>query len=73
MGLARQIRRLRKKLERRTARKRRRKVLFETLEPRILLSADLKLAMTDTVNDLTLRLEDGSGTDTLKLIDNTDQ
>jgi len=44
MSLMRKIRRLRKKNEEVTAaKKRRRKMLFEPLEPRVLLSADLRL------------------------------
>jgi hypothetical protein len=41
MSLSRAIRRLRKKEEVQSVRKRRSKLLFEPLEPRILLSADM--------------------------------
>jgi len=59
MGLARQIRRLRKAKEVPPARKRR-KALLEPLEPRVLLDADLSFTMTGGANDLTLKLsQDG--------------
>ena len=45
MGLARQIKRLKKKLDWVSSRKRQRKAVLETLEPRILLSADLSFTM----------------------------
>ena len=71
MGLARKLRRLRRKTEEVAIRKRR-KALLEPLEPRMLLSADLKFTMTGDANDLTLRLRDVSGTDTLELVNNDD-
>jgi pimeloyl-ACP methyl ester carboxylesterase len=56
------------------AAKRRRKVRFEALEPRILLSADLSYtAAAGTAADLTLRLQNVENIDTLQLIDNSDQ
>jgi Ca2+-binding RTX toxin-like protein len=72
MGLARQIRRLRKMKEVPAARKRR-KALIEPLEPRLLLSADLKFAMSGDVDDVTLRMKDVGGTDTIQVVDNADQ
>jgi Ca2+-binding RTX toxin-like protein len=58
MSLSRNIRRLQKKNEEAAPKNKRRKVLFEPLEPRVLLSADLKIAMGEGPNDLTLRLDD---------------
>jgi Ca2+-binding RTX toxin-like protein len=59
----------------RAAAKKRRKVLFEPLEPRILLSSDpfSYTAAANTAVDLTLRLQEVSGIDTLQLINNSDQ
>jgi len=71
MGLARQIKRLREMREVSSAKKRR-KALLEPLEPRILLDADLSFGMTEDANDLTLRLDEISGVDTLQLINNLD-
>ncbi|NVM57337.1 MAG: LEPR-XLL domain-containing protein, partial [Desulfobacterales bacterium] len=72
MGLARRMMRLGKRKETAVAKRRLRRALLEPLEPRLLLSADLSYTMTGTSDDLTLRLEDVEGTDTLKLIDNDD-
>ncbi|MBW2000187.1 MAG: LEPR-XLL domain-containing protein, partial [Deltaproteobacteria bacterium] len=71
MGLARRIRRLRKRKEE-DAGKRRRKVLLEPLEPRLLLSADLSYTMSGAADDLTLLLDNSDGVEILKLIDNDD-
>ena len=74
MGLARRLRRLREKNEEATAaKKRRRKMLFEPLEPRVLLSADLKFAMTGAADDVKLQLKELDGVETLQLIDMSDQ
>jgi hypothetical protein len=63
---------LRKQSKKNKARiKSRRKVFFEALEPRFLLSADLSFTMTGTANDLTLRLDDAN--QEIQLVDNTDQ
>jgi len=50
------------------------KVHLEPLEPRILLSSDFTnpYQMAGAVNDLTLRLRDVDGTDTIQLINNND-
>ena len=69
MGLARRIKRLRKRKAEKAAKKLRRKAFFEPLEPRILLSADLQFVMTGETNDVTLHLEDGM----LQVIDSSDQ
>jgi Ca2+-binding RTX toxin-like protein len=71
MSLTRKIRRLQKKSEEVATKKHRRKVLFEPLEPRVLLSADLKVAMGEGPNDLTLRLDDV--TQELQVVNNADQ
>ncbi|RPJ18857.1 MAG: LEPR-XLL domain-containing protein, partial [Desulfobacteraceae bacterium] len=71
MGLARKLRKLRRRTEE-VFKKKRRKALLEPLEPRLLLSADLKFTMTGDATDLTLRLRDVSGTDTLELVNNDD-
>src|SRR4030042_1013930 len=74
MSLMRKIRRLRKKNEEVTAtKKRRRKMLFEPLEPRVLLSADLKFAMTGAADDVKLQVKELDGVDTLQLVDMSDQ
>ena len=70
MGLTRQIARLKNRKENK---KRRRKVLLEPLEPRVLLSADLKFAMTGSADDVKLHLKEVDGVDTLQLIDMSDQ
>ena len=70
MGLTRQIARLRNKKENK---KERRKVLLEPLEPRVLLSADLKFAMTGSADDVKLHLKEVDGVDTVQLIDMSDQ
>jgi hypothetical protein len=63
MGLARQIRRLRKAKEVPPTRKRR-KAVIEPLEPRLLLDAELSFSMTGGANDLTLKLiQDGDEDD----------
>jgi hypothetical protein len=50
------------------------KVLFEPLEPRLLLSSDLTyMAPASTAIDATLCLSDVGGTDTIQLVDNRDQ
>ena len=69
-------RKLRRQMQRiRAAAKKRRKVLFEPLEPRILLSSDplSYTAAANTAVDLTLRLQEVGGIDTLQLINNSDQ
>ena len=71
MGFARSFRRQMKRKEV-AAKKKRRKVLFEPLEPRILLSADLSYTMSGGANDLTLKLQNIVDTDTLQLINNED-
>ena len=43
----------------------RRKFLFEALEPRVLLNSDLTFAMGTEASDLTLRMQNVSGTATL--------
>ncbi|MBP1740747.1 MAG: 3-carboxy-cis,cis-muconate lactonizing enzyme, partial [Deltaproteobacteria bacterium] len=70
MSLARQIRRLRKGKEVPAARKRR-KPMFEPLEPRLLLDADLSFGMTEDANDLTLKSSPVGDVDELQII-NTD-
>jgi len=70
MGFARSFRRQMKRNK--AAAKKRRKVLFEPLEPRLLLSADLSFAMAGAANDLTLQLDQVDGVDTLQLINNED-
>jgi Ca2+-binding RTX toxin-like protein len=71
MSLTRKIKRLQKKNEEVATKKHRRKVLFEPLEPRVLLSADLKVAMGDGPNDLTIRLDELS--QELQVVNNADQ
>src|SRR4030043_102547 len=71
MSLARKLRRLRRKTEEVFKRKPR-NPLLEPLEPRLLLSADMRFTMTGDANDLTLRLRDVSGTETLELVNNDD-
>jgi len=71
MGLARQIRRFRKRKEAAAAKKRRKAVL-EPLEPRILLSADLSYTMDSPVRDLTLAVNEVDGVDMVQLINNED-
>jgi hypothetical protein len=52
----------------------RRKVLFEPLEPRLLLSSDLSYAAAaGTALDATLLLKNVDGVDTLQIVDNRDQ
>ena len=70
MGFARSFRRQMKRNK--TAAKKRRKVLFEPLEPRLLLSADLSFTMTGAADDLTLKLDQVEGVDTLQLVNNED-
>ncbi|MBN2061399.1 MAG: LEPR-XLL domain-containing protein, partial [Deltaproteobacteria bacterium] len=72
MSLARQIKRMRKKLEWISARKRHRKAMLEALEPRLLLSADLSFTMSGSANDIKILLDNADGTDRLLLVDNTD-
>ena len=72
MSLMRRIMRLRKRRENSAGKKRIRKVFLEPLEPRLLLSADLKFAMGGAADDLTLRLDNDDGAETLKLINNDD-
>ena len=72
MGLARQIRRLRKGKEVLRARKRR-KAVIEPLEPRLLLDADLSFAMSGGANDLTLKQEKVGDADMIQLVNNADQ
>ena len=70
-------RKLRRQIERmkKEAAKRRSKVLFEPLEPRILLSSDplSYTAAAGTAADLTLRFQNVEGTDILQLFDETNQ
>ena len=73
MGFARSFRRQMMKRKEEAAKIKRRKVLFEPLEPRILLSADLSYTMAGGANDLTLKLQNIVDTDTLQLINNEDQ
>ena len=47
-----------------------RKLQFEPLEPRLLLSADLAFMADPGGSDLTLRLDDIDGIETLVIIDN---
>src|SRR5262245_31511677 len=47
------------------------KLRFEVLEPRVLLSADLSYAATGS-GDLTLRVVDAGGENTLQLVDTQD-
>lgn len=66
-------RRIRRRLQRnRLIAKKQRKAFLETLEPRLLLSADLSYTMTGAVKDLTLTLDKVEGIDTLQLINNED-
>ena len=60
MSLARKLRRLREKKEGGAARKRPRKALLESLEPRILLSAELSYSLSGGVQDLILSFDDAS-------------
>ncbi len=48
----------------------RRKFLFEAPEPRVLLNSDLTFAMGTEASDLTLRMQNVSGTATLQVVDN---
>lgn len=73
MSLARQIRRLKKKVKEVVSRKQKRKAFLEPLEPRILLSADLKFSMSGEADDITLRLHEADGASTFQVIDNADQ
>jgi hypothetical protein len=70
-------RKLRRQIERikKEAAKRRNKVLFEPLEPRILLSSDplSYTAAAGTAANLTLRFQNVEGTDILQLFDETNQ
>ncbi|MGD8420941.1 MAG: LEPR-XLL domain-containing protein, partial [Gammaproteobacteria bacterium] len=52
------------------SRSRPRKLQFEPLEPRLLLSADLAFAADPGGSDLTLRLDNIDGVDTVVLVDN---
>ena len=70
MGFARSFRRQWKRNQ--STAKKQRKVHLEPLEPRILLSADLSHTMGDAGEDLTLRLADVEGVDTLQLITSSD-
>jgi hypothetical protein len=72
MTLARRMKRLRKKSEEVTAGKKRRKVLMEPLEPRLLLSADLSFTMTGSAKDLTLKLDQIDGIDMVQLLNSED-
>jgi Ca2+-binding RTX toxin-like protein len=69
------LRWFRRQMKRRSeaAAKRRRKVLFEPLEPRLLLSSDplSYTAAAGTAADMTLRLQDVEGIETLELINNS--
>ena len=73
MGLKRQIKRLMKRREEAAARKRQRKALLETLEPRLLLSADLKFTMTGAVDDVAPYLENTQGVDSALQMGNSNQ
>ncbi|MBW2202500.1 MAG: LEPR-XLL domain-containing protein, partial [Deltaproteobacteria bacterium] len=72
MGFARSFRRQMNRRKEATAKKRR-KVMLEPLEPRILLDAEMTFSMAGAAHDLTLRLDDVDGIETLHLIDNQDQ
>ena len=67
MSFARQIMRRQKRKEEAAAKRWRRKVLLEPLEPRLLLSADLSYTMTGTSEDLTIKYD--SALDQLQLLD----
>jgi hypothetical protein len=69
MGFVRSFRRRLKK--NRSTAKKKRLVHLEPLEPRILLSADLSHTMGGSGHDLTLRLGDVDGVNTLQLINPT--
>jgi len=71
MGLARQIRRLRRRRET-AATKKRRRALIEPLEPQLLLSADLSYTMTGTVKDLSVELDQVGGVDMIRLVNSDD-
>ena len=71
MGLARQIRRLRKAKEL-IAHRKRRKALMEPLEPRLLLDADLSFTATGEVKDLSLNLDQVDGVDMVQILNNED-
>jgi hypothetical protein len=73
MGLARAIRRLRNKAEEKTSRKRRSKALLEPLEPRLLLSADLKAITVGAADDTATNLETENGVDTAQVIGDSAQ
>ena len=74
MGFVRSFRRqMNRRMKQRdiAAKKRSRKMLLEPLEPRILLSSDpLSYTAAGAAMDITLRLQEVEGSDTLQLIDN---
>lgn len=73
MSFARRIRRLKERIQKKQARRQnKRRVLLEPLEPRILLDAEMSFTMSAAAHDLTLRLGDVDGIDTLQLINNED-
>ena len=49
------------------------KFRLEPLEPRLLLSADLAVQMAAGANDLTLRMQNLQGVDTVQIVNNADQ
>ncbi len=57
---------------RRSKQRRNNRVCLEALEPRILLSADLSYATSAGSHNLTLRMNDVQGVETLQLINNAD-
>lgn len=72
MSLIRRFRRQQKRKEEAAAIKRHSRVIFEPLEPRLLLSADLSFSMGGAVNDLTLEMNNIDGVETIQLINNDD-
>jgi hypothetical protein len=72
MSLLRKIRRFIQRKETAAVARDRRKLFLEPLEPRVLLSADMQFAMTGDADDVTLRMLDVGGADTLQIVDSTD-
>ncbi len=73
MSLARKIKRLLKRNEEVTVKKRRKKAVLEPLEPRMLLSADLKLVTTGGANDDDLPQQKAESGDVINLVDVADE
>jgi hypothetical protein len=58
--------------KRKASSRRSNKAVLEPLEPRLLLSADLAFQATDVINDLTVRMQDVAGIQTLQIVNNAD-